>query len=246
MASSYARFRPNYPQAMFRYLATTVTSRERAWDCATGTGQAALGLAAHFHHVVATDGSRLQIVNALPHGRIDYAVTLAESNGIRSSSMDLIVVAQAIHWFDLDRFYPEVHRILKPGGTLAVWCYGLLRIDDETNAVVDRFYREVVGPYWPEERKWVESAYASLPFPFQRLKPPSFFMESRWDLSGLLGYLNTWSAVRRFREEKKRDPVELIIHDLNRAWGSQTLFKAVRWPLHLLVGKPDECTGSGS
>jgi SAM-dependent methyltransferase len=222
---------------MFERLASLCARRDLAWDCATGNGQAALGLAAHFRQVVATDASERQIVNALPHANVAYRVAPAEASGLEPVSADLVTVAQALHWFDLSRFYPEVRRVLRPGGIFAAWSYNLLTVDAAVDAVIGRYYGEVVGPYWPPERALVETGYASLPFPFEEVEVPRFSMEERWALPRLVGYLGTWSATRGFREATGRDPIETIRSELEGAWGDPSLERAVRWPLRLRVGR---------
>ena len=166
-ASEYTRYRPHYPEALFEYLATLTIDHQLAWDCATGSGQAALGLADYFDEIVATDASTKQIANAIEHEKITYIVAPAEKTEIVSGSVDLIVVAQALHWFDLDKFYAEVRRVSKSAGVLAVWSYSLLRVTPAIDRLIDKFYTGVVGPFWPTERKFVDDKYQSIIFPFQ-------------------------------------------------------------------------------
>jgi len=144
-APDYAKFRPRYPQKLFDYLGGIAPSRQVAWDCGTGNGQAAVGLASVFDRVIATDASAKQIANAESHKKIDYRVAPAENSGIESETLDLIMVAQALHWFDLDRFYAEARRVLKPDGILAASAYNLLHIEPRIDGVVNRYYYEVVG-----------------------------------------------------------------------------------------------------
>jgi ubiquinone/menaquinone biosynthesis C-methylase UbiE len=236
-APEYTRYRPHYPAAIFEYLATLTVDHQLAWDCGTGSGQAALGLTNYFEKIIATDASDKQIANATAHDRITYIVAAAEKTEITSGSVDLIVVAQALHWFDLDKFYAEVRRVSKSGGVLAAWSYSLLRITPDIDKLVDKFYTEVVGPFWPGERKFVDDKYQSIIFPFQPLSTPSFEMEARWDLNQLIGYLKTWSAVQRFKEENKTDPVEAFAQDLNREWGRPGEKKGINWPINMRVGR---------
>ena len=165
-AADYAKFRPGYPRELFDYLGSIAPSRQLAWDCGTGNGQAAGGLALVFDRVIATDASDKQIANAQSHERVDYGVAPAENSGIKSATVDLIMIAQALHWFDLNRFYAEARRVLKPNGVLAASAYNLLHVEPAIDEVVNRYYYEVVGPFWPPERKLVEQ-FADLPFPFQ-------------------------------------------------------------------------------
>jgi SAM-dependent methyltransferase len=234
-AADYAKFRPRYPHEMFEYLGSLAPSRKLAWDCGTGNGQAAIGLASVFDRVIATDASEKQISNAQPHRHIEYHVVPAENSGIKSSTVDLLMVAQALHWFDLDRFYLEARRVLKPNGALAASAYLFAQIEPAIDAVVNRYYSEVVGPFWAPERRLVEN-FAEIPFPFHKIDPPKFEMAVHWDLDHLVGYLRTWSATQRFIAAKGYDPLGQIIDELLDAWGKPQQVRSVIWPLILRVG----------
>jgi SAM-dependent methyltransferase len=237
VAGDYARYRPGYPPELFAWLAGLVPARHTAWDCATGSGQAAIGLAGHFERVVATDLSSSQLAHAAPHPAIDYRVATADASGLPPGSVELVTVAQALHWLDHDRFYAEVRRVTVPGGVLAAWCYNMLEVDPRVNAVVGRYYSRVVGPYWPPERRLLEAGYRTLPFPFEEIEPPQVAMEARWTLARLRGYLATWSAAQRYAAAERADPLEKIATDLADAWGDPDQAKRVRWPLHFRVGR---------
>ncbi len=234
-ADRYARYRPAYPSALYDHLASVSPARERAWDCATGNGQAAVGLARHFRSVIATDASERQIANARPRAKVRYEVGAAEDSGIAGASVDLVTVAQALHWLDRGRFYQEVRRVLRPGGVLAAWCYSLSRIAPGVDEVVDRFYSETIGPYWPPERALIESGYASVPFPFEPLAAPSFAIDADMDVEAFGRYLGTWSAVRRYAEHCGVDPLDELLPELRDAWGPGT--RRVRWSLWLRLGR---------
>jgi SAM-dependent methyltransferase len=233
-AADYAKFRPRYPRELFEYLGNIAPSRQLAWDCATGNGQAAVGLASVFDRVIATDASEKQIANAQPHERVEYRVAPAENSGIKSGTVDLIMVAQALHWFDLDRFYAEARRVLKPNGVLAASAYNLLRIEPAINEIVNRYYHEVVGTFWPPERVLIEK-FEELPLPFSEIQAPSFEMIGQWNLEHLVGYLRSWSATQRFIAAKGADPLEQITDELRGAWGNPQQARSVIWPLTLRV-----------
>jgi SAM-dependent methyltransferase len=234
-AADYAKFRPGYPRELFNYLASIAPGRQLAWDCGTGNGQAAVALASVFDRVIATDASEKQITNAEPHERVEYRVAPAEDSGIESETLDLIVVAQALHWFDLERFYAEARRVLKVNGVLAASAYNLLHIEPTIDEVVNRYYYEVVGPFWPPERKLIEQ-FANLPFPFHKVDPPKFEMTAQWSLEHLLGYLRTWSSTQRFIAANQSDPLDEIASELYAAWGDAKQTRRVVWPLTLRVG----------
>jgi len=237
-ASRYADFRPHYPAALFDYLATLAPRNSLVWDCACGNGQATLDLAQCFDRVTATDASREQIASAKSHPRIEYRVAPAEQSGLADQSVDLVTVAQALHWFDLERFYAEVRRALKPGGVLAAWAYGINEVEgDVINPIVQDFYSNTIGPYWPPERKLVEEGYRSIPFPFTEITPPIFRMEARWTLDQLVGYFSTWSATNRFIKATGRNPLEPLSAALSREWGDVNSPRLITWPLSLRLGR---------
>ena len=234
-AADYAKFRPRYPQEIFEYLGRIAPSRQLAWDCGTGNGQAAVALAAVFDRVIATDASEKQIANAQSYDRVEYRVASAESSSLESNTIDLLMVAQALHWFDLDRFYAQARRILKPDGVLAATAYNLLQISPAIDQVVNRYYYEIVGPFWPAERALVEN-FTELPFPFQEKNPPSFQMNANWTMEELLGYLRSWSATQGFMAARGEDPLEQISGELRSIWGNRRRRRRVTWPLILRVG----------
>jgi SAM-dependent methyltransferase len=235
-AEDYAKFRPRYPQELFRYLATIAPRTELAWDCATGNGQAAVELAEVFDRVIATDASENQIRNAEQHARVEYRVASAEQSGIEPDTIDLVTVAQALHWFDLGRFYAEVQRVIKPDGIVAASAYNLLHVEPAIDAVVNYYYAEVVGPYWPPERALVEK-FEELPFPFPEIAVPPFEMAAEWNVEQLIGYLRTWSATQRFIAANHRDPLEDVEKELRSAWGNADQSRQVAWPLTVRVGR---------
>lgn len=234
---NYTRFRPRYGRELFAYLAGLVSDHRLAWDCATGSGQAAVSLSEFFDRVIATDASEDQIRSAIPDPRIEYRVAQAEKPNLEAASCDLITVAQALHWFDRPGFYAEAKRVLKPEGVLAVWSYNLLRISPAVDAVVNRFYTETVGPFWPPERKMVENGYRGLSFPFEEVDTPEFATTAEWSVDALLGFLGTWSASKRYQQALGQDPVTLIEDKLHCAWPESGKPLLVRWPLAIRVGR---------
>jgi SAM-dependent methyltransferase len=233
----YAAYRPDYPAALFAWLAAQCAGHDSAWDCATGSGQAALGLAPYFRNVIATDASAEQIRHAGPHPRIDYRVAPAEASGLADRSVDLVTVAQAAHWFDLPRFYAEVSRVLKPGGVVALWGYGRMVLPGEMDVPFNRFYAETVGPYWPPERALIDDAYRSLDLPFTPIETPAFHIEVAWTLPRLIDYLSTWSAVKRYQSERGSDPLPALMAALQPGWGDPELGRKLQWPLFLRTGR---------
>ena len=234
-SDAYERYRPGYPTALFSWLARQSPGRSLAVDVATSNGQAALGLAEHFDAVIATDASAAQLAAARPHPRVAYRSEPAEAISTADRSADLVVAAQAAHWFDWNAFVAEARRVLRPGGLLAIWSYGYFRATPEIERMISDFSRDVVGPYWPCERRHVEEGYRDLVPPWPAVETPPFEMRADWDLETVLGYLGTWSAVKRYRERCGRDPLALIAAPLAAAWGPGR--RALAWPLVLRAAR---------
>jgi SAM-dependent methyltransferase len=242
-ASEYARRRPDYPPALFAALAQLAPGRGLAWDAGTGNGQAARGLAGYFHRVLATDASRSQLAQALAHERVAYVQAAEDGSGLLDGSVDLVTVAQAAHWFDLDRFYAEVARVLRPGGVLALWGYGLCQIAPAIDSIVQSFYEQVVGQWWPPERRHVEERYRLLGFPLPETPFPAVTMVHSWTLTEFLGYVGTWSAVSGYRKGRGEDPVPALGDQLRRVWDDPKKSRDVRWALFGRIGRnPDAST----
>jgi ubiquinone/menaquinone biosynthesis C-methylase UbiE len=235
-ASDYARYRPSYPVALYEYLASLTPEYDRAWDVGTGNGQAAIGLAQHYRSVIATDPSEQQIALATSHERVTYRVATAEHSDIEDRSIDLVTVALAVHWFDLDRFYAEVKRVLKTQGVLAVWCYNLTGITPEVDAVMESYYHDVLGEFWPPQIRWVDEHYRTLPFSFDEIAAPEFALETMWSLADLFGYLSSWSAAQKYKVAYGIDPLDTKRAAFQAAWDAEA-DRAVRWPLYLRIGR---------
>jgi SAM-dependent methyltransferase len=235
-AEAYTTYRPSYPSELFAWLGSLTSSHELAWDCGCGNGQASLGLVPYFARVIATDPSEQQIENAMGHERIDYRVATAEDSGIDGSTVDLVVTAQALHWFDFERFYDEVRRVARHDAVLAAISYGEVHVEGKPDSLVGTFYHDIIGPYWPPERHYVDEHYRTIPFPFKEIVSPPFAMEIEWDLGHLVGYLGTWSAVKEYEKQRGCDPLSLIRSELGAAWGNPLETRRIRWPLSLRVG----------
>lgn len=236
-AQDYRRYRPDYPPALFAFLATLVPHESLVWDCGTGNGQAAVALAGHFEHVFATDASARQISEAEAHPRVEYAIAPAEHCPLPNHAASLVTVAQAMHWFDLAGFYGEVNRVCRPGGYLAAWTYDLFHINDVLDSIFKRFHDDFVGPYWPPERALVSARYTTIPFPFESVETPFFEMKADWDLPRVLGYLNTWSSTKAYIKARGFNPVETFEPEFARAWGNPSTTRTVRWDFILKMGR---------
>jgi SAM-dependent methyltransferase len=237
VADAYRTFRPDYPEALFEWLAEIAPRHESALDCGCGSGQAAMALARHFTQVYAVDPSAKQIDHAIRNEKVVYRVAPAEATGLPGASQDLIIAAQALHWFDLDRFYSEVRRLAREGAVFAAFSYGLMTVNQELDPIIRHLYHNLLGQYWPPERLHVESGYRTLPFPFHGLMPPALTMTAHWRAEHVLGYLSTWSAVKECKARTGKDPLKGIDRQLEKAWGDPEAMKCVSWPLVIRAGR---------
>ena len=234
-STTYTQFRPTYPRELFTWLAGLVDSRHTAWDCATGNGQAAIGLSEFFHRVIATDASANQIAQTTPHEKISYRVAPAEQSGLADNSVDLITVAQAAHWFDHAAFNQEAKRVLKANGVIVLWCYELQKVDDDIDRIVDYLYENILGDYWPAERRHIENRYSDIPLPFNPVEPPALSLRVEWSVEQQLGYFRSWSSSARYLESTGTDAVSLVENDLRKQWGKRA--RTVQWPLYIKAGR---------
>jgi SAM-dependent methyltransferase len=235
-SDAYARHRPTYPPQLAHWLAGIAPSRGLALDCGCGTGQLSTLLAQEFEQVLATDASASQIAHAEAHARLRYQVAPAERSGLPDASVDLVTVAQAAHWFDLPLFYAEVRRVLRPQGCLALITYGVASMDGTPGTLLRDLHDHVLGPFWPPERKLVENGYRSLPFPFPEREVPPMELRAHWSLDQLMGYVDTWSALRQAEAELGRAPYEDFRRRLGQAWGDPATGRDITWPLRVRLG----------
>lgn len=235
-SADYNRYRPVYPAALYDFIYQHCTAFDTAWDCATGNGQAASVLSQQFEQVYATDISQNQITEAFQATNIKYSVQRAEQTNFPDASFDLITVGQAYHWFDFEAFGKEANRLLKPEGLVTIWTYGLLRLDDVLTPLLDSFYKDVTGPYWDSERKWVDQAYEHIPFPFDEIKTAfNFQIHTEFTIEEFKGYLNTWSGIKHFIRKKGHNPVDQFIEEIRPYWIG--VAQKVTYPGYFRMGK---------
>ncbi len=234
-SDDYQRYRPRYSSSLFYEIAGLAERHDQAWDCGCGSGQASVALADYFQRVLATDLSWSQIAEAPAHSGIHYAAARAEQSPLRSDSADLILVAQALHWFDFQSFFEEVERVLRPGGVFAAVTYNLLTVMPEIDALVHELYYGLLKGCWDAERRHVEEAYRTIPLPYKPIPGAGagHSLQAQWSVDHLLGYLRTWSGVRQYQSRYAKDPVALVEPDLRAAWRDDE--RAVDWPLTVLV-----------
>ncbi len=234
---AYRANRPTYDPALITWLSQQAPDLSLAWDCGCGSGQATVDLARHFQRVGGTDVSAQQLTKAEQAANIDYRCEPAEQTSLADGSVSLTLVAQALHWFDLERFYAEVRRVSRPGGLLAVISYNLTTITPEVDALVSHLYSGILGSYWAEERKHVEQGYRTLPFPFERIEVPPFTLDAEWDLARLLGYLESWSAMATYQAKHGNNPLDPLRERFAQAWGDAASTRRVSWPLVVNLGR---------
>jgi SAM-dependent methyltransferase len=234
-SADYAANRPSYPPELAAFLAENSPNRRMALDCGCGTGQLSILLADHFDAVIATDASAQQIAAATPHPGISYRVAPAEASGLDPASADLIVAAQAAHWFDIEAFYAEARRVSTPGALLALVTYGVFHVEGDAEAALQHFYWKTIAPYWPPERRHVEERYQSLPFPFPEIAVPHMAIERHWTREDMLGYVDTWSAVRAAEKSLGHSPLDALRGELEKIWPDGASCR-ISWPLAIRAG----------
>ncbi len=227
----YRSSRPDYPDRLFEYLSEIVPGHDCCWDAGCGNGQAAVKLAKYFKKVFATDPSEAQIKNAFTCDRVVYSVESAEKCSLPNKTTDMIVSAQAAHWFNLDEFYKEVARVAKSDAVLCIWCYSEAVIDPKIDALIEWFMYDYMHDYWPDERWYVRNKYKEIPFPFKEIAMPEMFCEKYWTLPQWINYMSSWSAYIRCKAATGQEPLDQIIGELKLLWKENEI-KRVQWPIH--------------
>lgn len=238
-SKEYSFSRPHYPDSLYEYLSSITPNNDVAWDCATGNGQAAIGLCRYFKKVIASDMSMSQIENGFKRQNIVYDIFPSEDTSLPDNSVDLITIAQAIHWFDFEKFYDEARRIgKKSGGKIAIWSYGMHKICPEIDKICDKlsFDGDLLRGYWPKQTEYIRDNYETIPFPFDQIIAPRFEMLVEWNLKDLLSYMETWSAVKRFELQNNYNPLDSVKKDLKLLWGTEKQRKSIRWDVNLKIG----------
>lgn len=233
LAADYAASRPSYPDELYDWVASEVTSHRLAWDCATGNGQAAIHLVERFERVIATDVSEAQLAQAFRHPRIDYRQASAEESGLERVSVDVVTVAAAAHWFDSARFLAEVERVLRPGGLLVVWTYHVGRVGEPFDEILGPFYFELLAPYFEPGARLVDGGYADLPLSGEPVDPPRFEAVAHWRFEDMRRFVASWSGARTFQNRHGEDPFERIREPLSVLWTDPDERLPLRFPLHV-------------
>jgi len=237
VSAAYSAFRPRYPVELIDYFASLAPRRRIAWDCGAGSGQATVDIARRFDFVVATDLSVEQVARASKDPRVGWAACAAEKAAIRTGRVDAIAIAQALHWFTHGAFYEEAKRVASgPDVPIVAWTYGAPTMEGDVGEVLRRFMYEDVGTYWPPERKYVDTEYRTIPFPFARIETPPFSLENDWTLDQIVGYMRSMSATARYIKANGTDPVVAVHAELHDLWPDDAPRRIV-WPVIVLAGR---------
>ncbi len=235
-ADLYAKYRPTYPEEVYQYIFKHLNNQRAAWDCATGSGQVARYLSDYFDQVWANDISEEQLRFAPQKNNITYLNTPAEKSGLPNNTFDLITIAQAIHWLDFEGFYDEVRRTARENALLAVIGYGMIRISNELNPIIDDLYEHAFGQYFSKNRTYLDQRYQTIPFPFEEIKTPDFSRTYKWTIDQLEGYFNSWSAVQKIKTEQGYNPTDKTIRAI-KSEVPETEKLSVSFPIFTRLGK---------
>ncbi len=234
IATQYAAYRPHYPPALAAELAALCEQRELAWEAGCGSGQLTMSLAPHFRQIIATDPSRAQLDAAEHRPNIEYRCAPAEASDLPDGCADLVVAAQAAHWFDWPRFVTEAGRVARPGALVALISYGIVEVDD--TPAIARYYHETLAGFWPPGRRHVENGYRDLQWPWGTVAPPALAMRASWTRDELVGYATTWSATVKLVDKRGPEPFDAFRAALEREWPDDSR-REIRWPLTLRLAR---------
>lgn len=235
-AANYSRVRPTYPPEMYYWLSRQVKQTERVWDCGCGTGQASIDLAAYFQHVEATDISEAQIAKATPHRKVHYSVQPSESTNFPDNYFDAVCVAHALHWFDLNRFWEEVRRVLKPEGKVFIWGYNWVQFENGLDQAIKQHMLPILQPYWPEQTALLRGQYLSIDFPFEKIDVPVFDLECHWTMSQAFAFMRSWSAAQIMMEKHGDTEIKEAEKKIEYVWKNPLEKVSARFPFFLYAG----------
>ena len=236
ISARYAAYRPTYPPALVDVLADRAPPGT-AWDIGCGTGQLSVDLARRFERVIATDPAQAQLDAATAAPHVEYRCAPAEASGLPSGSIALAVAAQAAHWFDWPRFIPEVERVTAPGALVGLVSYGILHVEgDVANTIIQRYYWDDAGPYWPAGRAHVENGYKDLVLPWPAVDAPPVAMTAQWSRDELVGYLTTWSATVKLVAARGTGALDAVSAALAEVWPDGEP-REIRWPLTVKLAR---------
>ncbi|MFD1384732.1 methyltransferase domain-containing protein [Rhodanobacter aciditrophus] len=233
----YSRVRPTYPAELYFWLSRQVPNTQRVWDCACGTGQASIDLAAYFSQVEATDISEAQIAKATPHRHVNYTVQPAESTHFPDNHFDAVCVAHALHWFELDAFWVEVKRVLKPGGKVFIWGYNWAQFESELDTAVRQHILSILKPHWPEKTALLREQYRAIEFPFETIETPEFDLKCRWTMSQAFAFMRTWSAAQIMVENHGDERILQAESAVAEVWQNPQKKQNVKLPFFVYAGQ---------
>ncbi|MGL5938960.1 MAG: class I SAM-dependent methyltransferase [Waterburya sp.] len=233
----YAAARPQYPQNLYEFVASCVNNKERVWDCGAGNGQASVAIAEYFSEVHATDISDRQIAHAIPKNNVFYSVQPAEETNFPNAYFDAVIVAQALHWFDLERFWTEVKRVLRKNGIFVAWGYTEFAISPEIDVVIKEGILDIIDSYWSPRIHLLRDGYRHVGFPFEPIPVPPIKMKIMWTLPELLAYMHTWSATRQCMQQQGMKFFEVLSDKLLAVWGKPEAKKEINMNFQAIAGR---------
>jgi trans-aconitate 3-methyltransferase len=195
---NYAKLRrtyhPSVVEAVINQHTTTGGKLDTLLDIGCGPGTATFDVASHFPHAIGLDPSEGMIATARAVGgttstgeAVRFEISTAEDLGVNLSppvangSIDLIIAANAAHWFDMAGFWRAAARVLKPGGSVAMWTSGNIAAHPDLpnaaaiQAAIDEHQEKNLLPYFESGNFLTRNSYKTLPLPWTLKEPITAF-----------------------------------------------------------------------
>ncbi len=183
-----------------------------------------------------------QLSQAKPHPQIRYSVQLAEETTFADNSFSLITVAQALHWFNFEQFWPEVQRLLKPGGIFAAWSYGFPELEPQLDVILQTQLLDLLKPYWAPQNQLAIDGYQTIVLPLQELEAPAFRLAPQWILTQVLAYFQTSSATKKAIAQEGETFWEQFATMFEQAWRNVSTPKAISMNISLRITQVPKST----
>lgn len=250
-ARIYSKFRPTYPKALLDiltgYLVRSGSDQDTVVDIGCGSGQSTFYLQDSFKHCIGVDISKAQVQEAqkkceeMHCKNVEFRVGNGMDLPMETASANAVTIAQAWHWMaNLEKFYSECKRILKPHGCLAVYGYGNVHLKNELcNQLVRDFYKNTLTGCWHKERCHIDNEYAEVDLPFSNVERHDIEMPKTYTVEDFIGYVSTWSGYEKYCAI---NPNNTVLQDLQEKISehlssNNTPLLDAKFPVFMIIGQ---------